>query len=278
VEEELPAVEADAAQLEQVWMNLAANARDAMPEGGTLEYRMTASPTSGGVRWLHVTVRDTGVGMSSAVAERVFDPFFTTKPRDKGTGLGLSIVHGIVEQHGGRIELETAPNRGTLFRLSFPGVVSASSKPLERVSPIMSTLRGAERILVVDDDEAVRNLTVEVLTQRGYAVRSAGSERELQVLLAEPCPGYDLLLSDVILPDMDGNQVQALVSRYMPGIACMFMTGHADDVLAPRGILREGVSLLRKPFTPDELARKVRSVLDLGASSPAASTDHFALP
>ncbi|MFT3923721.1 MAG: ATP-binding protein [Myxococcales bacterium] len=260
---EVPHIEADRAQLEQVWMNLAANARDAMPNGGSLSFEITRSELErNAVPGVFVTVRDTGAGMSSSVVERAFNPFFSTKARGKGTGLGLSIVHGIVEQHGGRISLKSALGRGTTVQLFFPATDKVSELRPRSTRPVDRDLHGEERILVVDDDEAVLRLTVELLEQYGYQVCSAGSQVELLELLSHELPPIDLVLTDVMLPDMDGNEVQRVVSRQFPSAVPVFMTGHADEVLAPRGVLREHVELLRKPFTTDELLNKVYGALE----------------
>ncbi len=257
IEDGIKAVEADASQLDQVWMNLTANARDAMPEGGTLTFSVRAEHEGVGVN-----VTDTGMGMSAETVTHIFEPFFTTKVRGKGTGLGLSIVRGIVEQHGGRIELESAPGQGTTFHLWFP----ASSQPVLDASPAPAPLaRGHGYLLVVDDDESVRTLVATLARQHGYQVQVAGSEAEVRAVLAET-DTLDLLISDVILPDTDGPRVRKLVTARFPTLPCLFMTGHADELLAPRGILRRDIDLLRKPFTREQLLSKIDHVLQRARS------------
>jgi signal transduction histidine kinase/ActR/RegA family two-component response regulator len=258
-EPHVPWVEADRGQLDQVWMNLASNARDAMTHGGTLTYHVTAaSPPE--PRGVVVKVADTGTGIPRAVADRIFEPFFSTKPRGEGTGLGLSIVHGIVEQHGGRIHVESGPDQGATFRLFFP---ASTRQPVPSPPPAVAAHAafGDEQILVVDDEVAVLHFVVEVLKRSGYRVTSASSGSALHALLAQPDLRVDLVLTDVVLPDIDGPRVHALVSERFPMAACMYMTGHADNVLGARGLLRERVDLLRKPFSADELLERVQRCL-----------------
>jgi CheY-like chemotaxis protein len=262
-------IDADASQIDQVWMNLAANARDAMPSGGKFTFHVDAREDG-----VHVTVRDSGVGMSSETAQHIFEPFFTTKPRGKGTGLGLSIVRGIVEQHGGRIEMESALGQGATFRLWFPHSAQAA---VRETLPTPNTDGGHDgrRVLVVDDDESIRTLVVTLLNDAGYQVHAAGSEHELRELL-DQIEALDLLLSDVILPDTDGPKVRQIVSERYPGAPCLFMTGHADGLLAPRGVLRREVDLLRKPFSGDQLLAKVEEMLQRKARAErrAAAASH----
>lgn len=259
-------IEADASQLDQVWMNLTANARDAMPSGGTLVFSVAPEQANGG--GVSVRVRDTGMGMSATTAAHIFEPFYTTKARGKGTGLGLSIVRGIVEQHGGRIGLESVPGKGTTFSLWFP----ASSRPIvQEVSsaPVSNVARGHGSLLVVDDDESIRALAIELLSPHGYQVRVAGSEAEVHDALAN-METVDLLISDVILPDTDGPRIRQLVAARFPAAPCLFMTGHADEILAPRGVLRHDIDLLRKPFTGEQLLTKVDFVLQRERSRSSA--------
>jgi two-component system cell cycle sensor histidine kinase/response regulator CckA len=243
-----------------------------MPQGGSLTFRVARASELGGEQeyGVVITVSDTGAGMSSSVLDRAFDPFFSTKARGQGTGLGLSIVHGIVEQHGGRIAAHSTPGSGTTFRLFFPATEKALRPSFRPAKPAEGGLQGSERILVVDDDTAVLRLSVEVLEHYGYRVLSAGSLPQLTERLAAEVDEIEVLLTDVILPDMDGNQVFGQVAQRFPNIRCIFMTGHADEVLAPRGVLREHVELLRKPFLAEELLGKVRSVLDQPASRGSA--------
>ncbi len=260
--ETLPAIEADVAQLDQVWMNLVANARDAMPTGGSLELAVSEQVASTGERSIVVTVEDSGTGMEKAVLDRIFEPFYTTKPKGKGTGLGLATVHGIVKQHGGRIDVESVPGEGTTFRIALP----ISEKPVQlraAKADRPAALHGSEHILVVDDDPAVPRLVEEVLAQQGYSVRVASSEIELRAVLASWKAPIHLLLTDVVMPDIDGPRVHALVAASHPNVSCIYMSGHAEEVLGPRGVVEGHVHFLKKPFLADDLLAKVRSVLDL---------------
>ncbi|MFT3924707.1 MAG: ATP-binding protein [Myxococcales bacterium] len=258
---EAPLIDADSSQLDQVWMNLAANARDAMPQGGRFSFRVEAAENG-----VAVSVRDTGNGMNPETAEHIFEPFFTTKPRGKGTGLGLSIVRGIVEQHEGTIDVQTTPGVGTTFRLWFP----ASTRSVARAAtPSLSpaAASGRRSVLVVDDDEAIRTLVITLLEDAGYRVEGAASAHEVESYL-ERHNSLDLLLSDVILPDTDGPHIKQLVEARFPRVPCLFMTGHADGLLAHRGITDWDVEILRKPFTGDQLVRKIEDVLQRRAGRP----------
>jgi signal transduction histidine kinase/CheY-like chemotaxis protein len=274
IEEHLPWVDADAGQLEQIWMNLAANARDAMPEGGKLTYSVSRDQLEGhgedaNRHGVLVSIRDTGSGISPEQVPHIFEPFFTTKPRGQGTGLGLSIVRGIIEQHGGQIAVDTQLERGTTFRLHFPVSERAPESSPAPTHDTQQSDRG--RVLVVDDDTAVRRFTTVVLEQQGYEVETATSLAEVSALLSR-LAGLDLLITDVMLEDGDGPKVRTQVTQAFPNVPCLFMTGHADELLAPRGMLREGTELLRKPFTGNVLLNKVRSVLQRSARTRAPAT------
>jgi two-component system, cell cycle sensor histidine kinase and response regulator CckA len=267
VEDDLPPVEADGSQIEQVWMNLVANARDAMPDGGQVSIEVRRSRRDGrpGVE---VTVSDTGRGMAPDVIANVFEPFFTTKARGEGTGLGLSIVRGIVEQHGGKVEVESTLGEGTTFVVSLPATTRApaSARPArERVSGEPAHAR----VLVVDDDEGVLTFVATVLRDEGYEVVTASSASALEAVLSGLRTPIDLLVTDVLLPDTDGIRVAARVAARFPGVRCVYMTGHADDLLAPHGLLRESVELLHKPFTPEGLILKATKALTVDAPERA---------
>lgn len=265
----IPAVDADPGQLEQVLMNLAVNARDAMPDGGTLRIstaedsssRRDAPPDAGGVGRKHVvlTVSDTGSGMSSEVRARVFDPFFTTKIPGEGTGLGLSTVYGIVKQSGGDIRVRSEPGQGTAFDIYLP---CADAPP--RSAPAGSTRapRGSETILVVEDDPSLRTLAVRVLKRYGYDVISAASGPDALALSADPRTVVDAVLTDVIMPGMNGREVVERLLAARPGLPYLFMSGYTDDDVLRRGVLHGESAFLQKPFTADQLARKIREVLD----------------
>jgi len=271
VDPDVPAVIADRAQLEQVFMNLVANARDAMPSGG--EVAITVSTESQAKsRQVRIEVRDSGSGMDEDTARRIFEPFFTTKPRGKGTGLGLSIVHGIISQHGGTIHVESAKGFGTKFVLLLPASEARPSTAPPPPKLRVVSAHGGERVLVVDDDPIVRHLVEEVLLELGFRVRAASSAEEVRGLLATSTTPFDLLVTDVVLDDASGPEIRAIVEGNQGLIRCLFMSGHAEEVLAPKGVLEAGVTLLRKPFTPDDLAAHVRLVLARESVRPGAST------
>ncbi|OGK89213.1 MAG: hypothetical protein A2X52_09215 [Candidatus Rokubacteria bacterium GWC2_70_16] len=264
-------VKADPHQLEQVVMNLAINARDAMPHGGRLRVETAnaeldeafARQRPGATAGPHVqlAVSDTGGGMDEAIRARVFEPFFTTKEPGKGTGLGLSTVYGIVKQHDGYIEIESAPGRGATFRVYLPRT-EAPAEPLEPDAGGRSAAGGSETILLVEDEAEVRQIAHEILTALGYRVLEAGRPAEaVGVLAAHPGPIH-LLLTDVVMPEMSGPQLAARLTVERPGLRVLFVSGYTADALGPRGALAPGVALLQKPFTAEALAAKVREVLD----------------
>jgi PAS domain S-box-containing protein len=269
LEPDLWAVRSDPAQMEQVVLNLAVNARDAMPGGGKLTLETTnveldgeEAPLLPGLRpgpHVRFVVQDTGTGMAPEVKARAFEPFFTTKPVGKGTGLGLATVHGIVKQSGGHVRLESEPGRGARFELFFP-------RTLERVAPCAGpaahTIRGSETVLLVEDDPRVRRITSRALRSGGYEVLVAGEGAEALRIVADASRRVDLLLSDVVMPGIDGPQLAQLVRSRRPGIRVLFVSGHAHDVLASRGLAQARAELLDKPFTPASLLARVREVLD----------------
>jgi signal transduction histidine kinase/ActR/RegA family two-component response regulator len=254
---DLAQVEVDPHQFGQVLMNLAANARDAMPEGGRLIFE-----TSNVGRYVMVSVTDTGVGMDPETVSHVFEPFFTTKSPEKGTGLGLSTVYGIVHQSGGTVEVRSELGEGTTFAVLLPQAV----EPKAEASPAAATAgspRGGETILLVEDEEVLRNLVARVLGGLGYTVLTAADAEEvLEILTGREAP-IDLLLSDVVLPGgIQGNDMAAGLLSARPGLLVLFMSGYARDATIHDRHLDEGANFLQKPFTPSELAAKVREVLD----------------
>jgi len=267
-------VRADRGQVEQILMNLVVNARDAMPRGGritleTADVELDA-PYAGGhldVKpgpYVMLAVSDTGIGMSKETQARVFEPFFTTKARGKGTGLGLSTVFGIVKQSGGTIWLYSEPEAGSTFRIYLPRVVGQvdAARP---ATPITST-GGTETILLVEDDEQVRIVAGDALRRAGYRVLVTGGPDEgLRVAREHPAP-IDLLLTDVVMPGMNGRAVADQVLAQRPGIRVLFMSGYTDDVILHHGVFDRGVAFIQKPLTPLTLTRKVREVLDAGGA------------
>jgi PAS domain S-box-containing protein len=253
-----PLVTADSSQLEQVIVNLAVNARDAMPYGGTLTIETGSEDGSA-----RIVVSDTGEGMDAAVARQVFEPFFTTKEPGKGTGLGLSTVYGIVHQSGGTISLESNPGRGTTFTITLPATAEAPVGP-EPARPSIAG-GGSERILVVEDESNVRRLTNELLTGLGYDVVVARNADEALALIDE---SFDLMITDVVMPGGTGYELAHRVSHLLPGTRVLLMSGFTRD--AERQTIQvEGAGLLPKPFTIASLAAAVRTQLDRSAVEAA---------
>ncbi len=268
---DLDSVLADPTQIDQVLMNLAINARDAMPRGGSLSIETCnieitqdyASRHEGVKAGPHVrlSVSDTGEGMDADTLSRAFEPFFTTKAQGKGTGLGLATVHGIVKQSGGHVFVYSEPGRGSCFKLFFP-VDQGPPQPHRRPSAPIPQTRGTERILLVEDDAAVRALARDVLTEQGHEVIATGSPTEALELCKDPHAAYDLLLTDVIMPGIGGRALAEQMQRQHPKLKVLFVSGYTDDAIVHHGILNEGVNFLQKPFDIGQLAAKVREVLD----------------
>jgi len=270
VEPDVPKVVADRGQLEQVFMNLVTNAVDAMPDGGEIAIEIRADVdrhTSGSVL---IEVRDDGAGMDDDTLRRVFEPFFTTRPRGTRKGLGLSIVDGIVSQHGGAVAVTSALGRGTKVVIRLPARDATESTEISHTRLHVMSARGDERILVVEDDESVRRLIDTVLSETGFRVSCAGSASEVRALLATSQAPFDLLVSDVILDDSTGPEILSLVEASQGRIPCLFVSGYSSEVLAPKGVLARGMTLLRKPFTPDDLVAYVRRVAERGKSESAS--------
>ncbi len=263
------AIWADASQLEQVLLNLVANARDAMPSGGVLSIEthhvaLDEAATFGlePKAWTMLLVRDTGVGMTAAVRERIFEPFFTTKVRGKGTGLGLALAYALLQELQGVITCESAPGQGTTFRLFFPVAAGAS----EAVDSITATepapVAGSETILLVEDEESVRVVAAAALERSGFRVLSASDGRDaLRCSRAFEGP-IDLLLTDVVMPGMHGRELAEIVMRERQELRVLFASGYTDDAVLLRGIRVDQVPFLQKPFTPAQLVTLVRAVLD----------------
>jgi PAS domain S-box-containing protein len=264
-------VSADPVQVEQILMNLAVNARDAMPEGGRLtietanvtldEAFARSHPGARAGAYVMVAVTDTGVGMDAETQARIFEPFFTTKEKGKGTGLGLSTVYGIVKQHEGYIAVESAPGRGAVFRIYFPRLVEAEVEAGQPENPA-APAGGSETILLVEDEAAVRSLAQDILERAGYAVLPVATPGEaLDAAARHPGP-IALLLTDVVMPRMSGRALAAEIERMRPGTRVLYMSGYTDETLGRHGVLGPGLAILTKPFTPLSLVEKVREVLD----------------
>jgi two-component system cell cycle sensor histidine kinase/response regulator CckA len=257
----LSLVNADPGQIEQVLMNLAVNARDAMPDGGRLTIE-TSNVRVDDSSFVELAVSDTGIGMTSEVRSHLFEPFFTTKERGKGTGLGLSTVYGIVKQSGGDISVQAEPGKGSTFKILLPrlaGEVGASTSP-ERTTP--AAPRGSETILLVEDDASLRALAERILRGYGYTVLVASAGQRALALVADYPRSIDLVLTDVVMPEMSGTTLVERLRPLRPTLRVLFMSGYTDDEVVRRGVLDRWAAFLQKPFTPDQLAFKVREVLD----------------
>ncbi|MFZ5896936.1 MAG: ATP-binding protein [Myxococcota bacterium] len=263
-------VKADPGLLEQLVMNLAVNARDAMPSGGRLALStstiyLDAAPPNRPVPpkgpYVLISVADTGCGMDSATQARIFEPFFTTKPAGKGTGLGLSTVYGIVEQSGGFIQVESTPGAGTSFRVFLP-CCCAESDYLVRGASDAGRARPGETILLVEDEPGVRALAARILRARGYEVLETSDPESALEALEQSQISVHLLLSDMVMPGGNGPDLAAAVRARLAGLRVLFMSGHTDHPTVLSGQLGNGTGFLHKPFTPETLATKVRELLD----------------
>jgi two-component system, cell cycle sensor histidine kinase and response regulator CckA len=264
----------DPAQIEQAVLNLSINARDAMPKGGQLtietdrveldeSYTKDHPYVKPGV-FMRLTVSDNGAGMDQKTQARIFEPFFTTKETGKGTGLGLSTVYGVVKQSGGHIQVYSEQGIGTTFKLYFPVVEKAPESREPKAKPVVQR-RGKETILVVEDDQSLRELAKNILSGQGYTVFAAQHPNEVRDICTEIGDKIDLLLTDVIMPQMSGKDVAALCTGMIPKLKVLYMSGYTSDVIMHHGVLEEGLAFLQKPFTPIGLTAKVREVLDSDA-------------
>jgi len=276
---DLGTVKADPGEVEQVIMNLVVNARDAMPSGGklTLEtenaeldeaYARDHRPLQPG-RYVMLAVSDTGIGMTADTQAHIFEPFFTTKEVGKGTGLGLSTVYGIVKQSGGYVWVYSEPGQGTTFKIYFPRIdqpaeeVGAEKKPA-------GVQRGTETILLVEDDEQLRQLVASVLGESGYKVLAAAGTAEGLALCRSNHHDIRLLVTDVILPGMNGRQLAEQVKQISPHTRVLYISGYTSNAIVHYGVLDPGLWFLPKPFSLSALVVKVREVLD--AEAPEAKT------
>ena len=269
---DLGKVKIDLGQIEQVILNLAVNARDAMPSGGKLtietsnaELDETYARTHIGSKpghYVMLSVSDTGVGMIPEVRERAFEPFFTTKEKGKGTGLGLSTVYGIVKQSGGNIWAYSEPGRGTTFKIYLPQADEFLMEAAEKAEAA-EILKGSETILVVEDEEEVLKLVAQILTGQGYTVIEASDGDEAMDFASQyERKPIHLLLTDVVMPGMSGGELAQTLKVQHPGLKVLYMSGYTDNAIVHHGVLEEGINYIQKPFTLDALARKVREVLD----------------
>ncbi|HZE97430.1 MAG TPA: response regulator [Planctomycetota bacterium] len=267
----LGSVRADQGQIEQVIMNLAVNARDAMPDGGRLTLETRNIELDGNYNDRHgrlrsgphvvLSVSDTGSGMDAETQSHLFEPFFTTKEKDKGTGLGLATVYGIVKQSGGDIWVYSEPDRGTVFKIYFPRLEESpeqSAKPAARVGIV----KGTETVLLAEDSDVVRRLLRELLTSNGYKLLEARHGGEALEISRGFEGKIDLLVTDMVMPQMSGRELSSHLRPKRPGMKVLYMSGYTEDAIARHGVLEPGTAFLEKPFTPDSLAKKVRELLD----------------
>jgi PAS domain S-box-containing protein len=272
-------VKADPSQIEQVIMNLVVNARDAMPNGGRLTIETSNVELDANYALDHVSVKpgpyvmlavsDTGVGIEPETLAHIFEPFYTTKSGGRGTGLGLSTVYGIVKQSGGYIWVYSEPGKGATFKVYLPCVQESVAPPPAVVEPVADH-GGTETVLLVEDEEAVRELTRTILAQEGYSVLVAKNAEHAEQLAATGSNEIHLLLTDVVMPGVSGRDLARRITARNPRTRVLFMSGYTDSVIAHGGVLESGVAFLQKPFTPRSLKQKVREVLDRAV--PIAST------
>jgi CheY-like chemotaxis protein len=270
----LGAVKADPGQVQQVILNLVVNARDAMQGGGQItvetadvdldESYCARHPGMVPGRYVMLAVSDTGSGMDDATKARLFEPFFTTKEQGKGTGLGLSTVYGIVTQSGGCISVHTALGKGSTFKIYLPLVDFAPTDEVTVKKPVRpQPARGSETILFVEDDDSVRELGQEVLEMQGYVVVTASDGADaLRIFEARPPGEIHLVVTDLIMPRMGGRELAKRLTVLRAGLRVLYLSGYTDSVVMQQGMLDPGSFFLQKPFTPDDLALKVREALD----------------
>jgi CheY-like chemotaxis protein len=270
----LPTIHADSSMVEQIAMNLAVNARDAMPNGGRLSITtsvdsvhrgstpMDPEPREG--QFVCLKFADTGFGMDTQILSRIFEPFFTTKPVGKGTGLGLSTVFGIVRQHHGWVEVESEPNKGTIFRTYFPSTQHSPDR-VESVTDI-PLRNGRETVLVAEDEEALRQVVVQVLKLHGYTVLEAASGRDALEIWEHAGRPVDLLLTDLVMPGgVMGSELAERLTRQCPGLKVIYTSGYSPGMAGKDASLLEGRNFLPKPYSIEQLARFVRECLDAPA-------------
>ncbi len=268
-------VKVDVGSLEQVIMNLVVNARDAVGASGRIaletrnaflddDYCRTHAETSPG-EYVVLTVVDTGVGMTPEVQARVFEPFFTTKPTGEGTGLGLAMCHGIVKQAGGNISFTSAPGQGSTFRVFFPRMTGVTPpRPISIWTPPATTTASAgnETVLLVEDEETILRVAREALSALGYRVLPAPDGVRALELVERALERIDLVITDVVMPQMGGRELATRLAVVQPGVRILFSSGYSENAISADGVLDEGINFLQKPYTPTTLARRVREVLD----------------
>jgi CheY-like chemotaxis protein len=262
-------VHADRGQVEQIMMNLAVNARDAMPRGGTLTIETTSvdldehnARTHGAVKpgaYVVLTVSDTGTGITPEVQARLFEPFFTTKEPGKGTGLGLATVYGIVTGAGGTVEVDSEVGRGTSVKVYFPRA-DAAEMVVAAPEAVARPQAGTQTVLVVEDENDLRNLIEELLLRQGYTVLVAANADEA-LRLVEEHPSIDVVLTDVVMPGVSGPELIGRLAEQRPGLRVIYMSGYTDEGIVHHGVLKPGIAFLQKPFTFETLGQKIAEVL-----------------
>jgi len=265
-------VRVDAGQVEQILVNLSVNARHAMPDGGELTIETSQVVLDDAYCELHpdclpgdyvlLAVSDTGCGMSPEIRSRVFEPFFTTKPKGQGTGMGLAMVYGAVKQLKGSIEVYSEPGRGTVFKIYFPCVAGVPDTFQRTDHPTDFPAGGTETILVVEDDTPVRTFAERVLTKLGYKVVAEACGADAVRAVLERRGRIDLLMTDVVLPDMNGRMLADRIQELSPSAGILFTSGYTQDVIVHHGVLDEGIQFLGKPYTARSLAQRIREMLD----------------
>ncbi|HEY1534156.1 MAG TPA: ATP-binding protein, partial [Polyangiaceae bacterium] len=269
---DLGTVLADAGQVEQVIMNLVVNARDAMPKGGRLtietanvEVDESGAPSPARVkpgRYVSFAIADSGSGMDEATLARAFEPFFTTKRIGKGTGLGLSTVYGIIKQSDGEVQVKSQPGIGTTFSVYLPRKDAPLAEPPLKARSVAKS--GNETVLIVEDEDGIRALTARILRNAGYTVLAAENGGEALALVEKHTGKVDLLLTDVVMPQMSGRQIAERLASIQPGLKVLYMSGYTDEIIDHHGVLDAGMRLIGKPFVAADMTRKVRAVLDEG--------------
>jgi two-component system cell cycle sensor histidine kinase/response regulator CckA len=268
---DLGAVKADPTQMEQVILNLAVNSRDAMPGGGKLIIETRNVTFSSDLQLERVTmlageyvllsVTDNGAGMDEKTRVNIFEPFYTTKEKGKGTGLGLSTVYGIIKQTGGYIWVYSEPRKGTTFKIYLPRVADKIEDTVIRKSQ-PETLKGKETILLVEDDDGVREVSEMILTQFGYSVLTASDGETALRIIKDNGSKIKLMITDLVMPGMSGKELTDKLTESGNGLKVLYLSGYSDEAILDHGILNEGVDFLPKPFGTQELLQKVREILD----------------
>jgi two-component system, cell cycle sensor histidine kinase and response regulator CckA len=269
--QDLGLINADPGQIQQIVMNLSVNARDAMPQGGKLiietanvdldNHYIRDHPIMGKGSYIMLAISDNGIGMDAATQARIFEPFFTTKEKGRGTGLGLSTVYGIVKQSNGYIWAYSEPGKGTTFKVYFPRAKVASLQPKDN-GKYRIDAESSKTVLLVEDEKSVRALASRILSERGYNILQASDGMEALKIAREHSGNIDLVLTDVVMPGINGKTLVARLKSERPGIKSLFISGYTDSTIADRGILDSNTAFLQKPFTVQSLAQKVHEVIN----------------